>query len=295
MYDYGNARVAALRSRLLDPAALHRLAEADSAGAFLALLERAEDWRPILRETAPLVVEPQGAVEASIERHRSVRLGTLVTFYPPPAQRLVEALVLPLDRERIIALVRRRLAGEAAEVVGATIVGGALLDAAALGALVRAPTIAALVRAVGRAGLIPAGEAAMLGREIEQGIDRPKLEARLVAAFERGRVERAVGRDANARTVRAILARARADREAVEVELAAGGPGAAALLERTFTLARLDELARTGRRDPLGIGPVAGYVAALEAQAIRLRASLARVVAGWGHDLVGLYLTPAGA
>lgn len=295
MYDYGNARVAALRGRLLDPAALHRLAEADSAGAFLALLERAEDWRPILRETAPLVVDPQGAVEASIERHRSARLGALVRFYPPPARRLVEALVLPLDRERIVALVRRRLAGEAPEVVGATIVGGALLDAAALGALVRAPTLVALVRAVGRAGLIPAGEAIALGRRVEQGIGRPELEARLVATFEQGRIERAGGSDPNAGAVRAILAREQAERRTVAAELAAAGPGAAALLERTLTLARLDELARTGRRDPLGIGPVAGYVAAVEAQAIRLRASLARVVAGWGHDLVGLYLTPAGA
>ncbi len=295
MYDYGNARVAALRGRLLDPAALRRLAEADSAGAFLALLERSEDWRPILRQTEPLVIEPQGAVEASIERHRSARLGALVRFYPPPAQRLVEALVLPLDRERIVALVRRRLAGEPPEVIGATIVGGALLDAARLGALVRAPTLAALVRAIGRAGLIPTGEAIELGRRVEQGIGRAELEARLATAFEQGRIERAGGSDRNARAVRAILAREQAERRAVAAELTAGGPAAAALLERTLTLTRLDELARTGRRDPLGIGPVAGYVAAVEAQAIRLRASLARVVGGWGHDLVGLYLSAARA
>jgi len=294
MYDYGNARVAALRGRLLAPAELRRLAEADSAAAFLALLERAEDWRPILREVAPLVVEPQGAVEASIERHRSARLGALVRFYPPPARELVEALVLPLDRERVIALVRRRLAGEAPETIGATIVGGALLDATALGALARSPTLAGLLRALGRAGLVPRSEAVSIARDLDHGLGRPALEARLVELFDHGREVRAVGRDPNAGTVRAILARERAERRAVADELLAEGPGAAALLERALTLARLDKLARSGRRDPLGIGSVAGYVAAVEAQAIRLRASLARVVAGWGHELVGFYLGPAG-
>jgi hypothetical protein len=63
------------------------------------------------------------------------------------------------------------------------------------------------------------------------------------------------------------------------------------LLERATTLARLDRLAAAGPRDPLGIGAVAGYVAAVEGQAIRLRAILARVAAGWSGQLVGTYMT----
>ena len=55
----------------------------------------------------------------------------------------------------------------------------------------------------------------------------------------------------------------------------------ATIAERALTLERLDDEARFGRRDPLGVGTVIGYVAAVEAQAIRLRAILARVRAGW--------------
>jgi vacuolar-type H+-ATPase subunit C/Vma6 len=62
------------------------------------------------------------------------------------------------------------------------------------------------------------------------------------------------------------------------------------MLDRGAALARLDGLARIARRDPLGIGPVAGYVAALEAGAIRLRAILAGLVGGWSRESVGSYL-----
>src|SRR5512143_4260873 len=108
MYDYGNARVAALRGRLLDAVAFRRLADADSAGAFLAGLDRLDDWHAIRRETEPLFGEPQAAIEAAIERHRSARLGALAGWYEGPARRLVEALVMPLDGERITAILRRR-------------------------------------------------------------------------------------------------------------------------------------------------------------------------------------------
>lgn len=289
MYDYGNARVAALRSRLLDPASLRRLAEADGPGAMLALLDRAEDWRPILRWTASLV-DPQVALEASIERHRSARLGSLPAFYPAPVDRLVEALVLPLDRERVVAVVRRRLAGETSEAIGSTIVGGALLDAAALGEFARSPTMAHLARSLVAHRLLRPSDGARLVA-LGNDIDRRRLEETLVAGLDAARSDLAQGRGGDAAQVRAIIAAELADRSAVATELREAGPAAASLAERTLTLTRLDRLARAGRRDPLGIGVVAGYVAAVEAQAIRLRACVARVVAGWSHDLVGSYLT----
>ncbi len=294
MYDYGNARIAALRSRLLEPTTLRRLADADSPGAFLALLEREEDWRPIIGETAPLTGDPLAALEASIERHRSVRLGSLPPLYPAPARSLVETLVLPLDHARILAIVRRRSAGEPPDSIAPTILGGALLDAATLGALSRTPSLDALIRGLAHSRLLRPEDAKALSAEIGRGIGRRGLEERLAVALDGARGDGAAGWGADAAAVREILERERVDRAAIADELLIAGPSAAALVERTITLARLDGLARIARRDPLGIGPVAGYVAAIEAQAIRLRASLARVVAGWGHDLVGLYLSPTG-
>lgn len=294
MYDYGNARIAGFRSRLLDRSAWRRLDEAESAAAFLAVLERADDWRPILRESDPRDVDPPVSIERSIERHRSARLGALPPLYPPPARRLVEALVLPLDHERVMGIVRRRVGGEPPETVASGLLAGALLDSTTLAELARAPSLASLLRGLVAAGLLlpedALGGVAGSGAGFGGGIDQRNLEERLWVALERGRRERAAGRGADASKVRELLDREDADRRAVASELMPAGPTAASLLERTTTLARLDDRARAGRRDPLGIGTVAGYVAAVEAQAIRLRASLAHVVAGWGRELVGLYV-----
>ncbi len=291
MYDYGNARVAALRGRLLDGGTLRRLGESESAAAFLSLLERAEDWRTILRDVAALAADAQGALEASIERHRSARLGALPRWYPPPAKGLVEALVMPLDLERVVAVLRRRRAGETPEAVAATIVGGALLGPAQLGLLSRAQTLDGVLRQLARSGLIPAHDVAPIARALEQGVHWERLEAMLVEAFDRSRLARAEGGGHDADLVGALVAQEHRDRRAVAEELVNGGASAAALMERTATLARLDDMARTGRRDPLGISAVAGYVAAIEAQAIRLRAVLARVAAGWSGEFVGAYLS----
>ena len=38
-----------------------------------------------------------------------------------------------------------------------------------------------------------------------------------------------------------------------------------------------------------------GYVSAIEAQAIRLRACLTRIVAGWGPEVMAPYLARTGA
>jgi vacuolar-type H+-ATPase subunit C/Vma6 len=291
MYEYGNARIAALRGRLLDGPSLRRLLEAGSAAELLVLLERAEDWRPILREVAPLAADPQSALEVSVERHRSARLGALPRWYPPPVRGLVEALVLPLDAQRVVALLRRRRAGETPEAVGATIIGGALLGTAQLGAVGRAPTFAEALHRLARSGVLPADAAGSFpGAEGAGGAWEP-VEAGLMAAFDRARLARAAGRGGDAARVRAIIAAERADREAVAGELHGEGASAAAHMERATTLARLDRLAAAGPRDPLGIGAVAGYVAAVEAQAIRLRAILARVAAGWSGQLVGTYMT----
>lgn len=293
MYGYGNARIAALRSRLLDAAAFRYLSESDSPSAYLAFLERSEDWRPILLGTASLLSDPQAAIEATIERFRSVRLGALPHWYEPPVRHLVEALVMPLDLERVVAVIRRRDAGAAGESTGSPVAGGALLDVAALGALGRAPDSTAFFVALGRMDLVPTLTARDVAAAIERDPSRRGVEEYVLALFERGRTARVSGRGVDARTVRAILSEESEEREMIAAEVRDGGSDAAWLLERPTHLARLDRLVRRGRRDPLGIGAVAGYVAAVEAQAIRMRACLARVAAGWSAEAVGPFLAGA--
>jgi vacuolar-type H+-ATPase subunit C/Vma6 len=295
MVDYGNARVAALRGRLLDDDALRHLAEAGSPSAMLVQLERFHDWRATLRELGPLATRPRSAIELAIERHRSERLGTLPRLYGPPQRGLVEALVMPLDLERALEVLRRRRLGEGSEAVAETVSRGALLDERAVAALARAPNAGQAVRLLGRLRLIARERASALARAIERDGEWKALETGLLDATDAARETRATGAGADAVLVRAIVGAERDDRAAVAAELAAEGAADAADLERQRTLARLDRVAAHAHRDPLGIGAVAGYVAAIEAQAIRLRAVLARVADGWSRERAGAWLAAARA
>jgi vacuolar-type H+-ATPase subunit C/Vma6 len=285
--DYGLARVAALRGRLLDASTLGQLRGAATAAAFLRSLERSEDWGPVVRLVAPLAGDPLAAADAAIERHRSLRIGRLPRWFEPPTRRLVEALVLPLDRERCIALLRLRRSGAGAEAIGALVAPGALLDAAALDDLARAPALADIVARLAVAGLVAPEHVPGLLRAAGEAGDPAgwgAFEARLDAAVEEARALRAAGRSENARFVAALLDREARERRAVAAELASGGATSAVRLERALVLARLGTLARRARRAPLSIAPVAGYVAAVELQAIRLRAIVARLRSGWTGD-----------
>ena len=286
MIEYGNARVAALRARLLSSAELRRLEEAGGAAEMLGLLERAEDWQAVIRDVGGLGTNPAATVEAATERHHAARLAALPGFYADATTRLVEALVLPLDHARLLAILRRRRSGESPDLIGGTIVRGAVLSAAELGRMARAPTPPDVVILAGRLGILEAADAARVAAAMRAGVADSRAEDLLVGAADRARDARAAGRGADAAQVRHLLADERIARAAAVAELLSTGAAAASLVERTATAARLEALARAARRDPLGIGAVAGYVAAVELQAMRIRAALARVVVGWSDQLL---------
>ena len=295
-YDYGNARVAGLRSRLLDAACLRRLGQASGPGDFRALLGQEPDWRSLESSPGEAGRDARSAAEELVERWRSTRQRSLLRFYEPPIRRLVEALVMPLDEERVIAILRRRRAGTR-DAEGAILAPGALLDRAALERLARLPSDATLLRALGETGLLApeaaAALAALAGEASSAGEPEARtaaLEAGLREAVERARARRAGGRGPDAAFVRALLAREAADRAAVAAELAASGPTPATLLDRALLLARWSELEHRAHRDPLGIGPVAAYVAAVELTVVRLRAILARVAGAWRDADAAPYL-----
>jgi vacuolar-type H+-ATPase subunit C/Vma6 len=290
MYDYGNARIAARRSRLLDAAAERRLFEGGSPAALLALLGGYDDWRPVVSDVAALSIDPATAVDAAVERFRSRRLSVLRTWYPEPARDLVDALVMPLDVERLFAVLRRRWGGQPAEAIGAAVAPGALLGTVAIGRMARAPSIEAALLAAARAGVLDPLAARSIGRESAAGTLAPVLEAAVLAATDARRLELARGRRPDARAVRSLVEAEISSRAEVAAVLAESGAASASAVERTLVLARLDRLATLGRRDRLGIGAVAGYVAAVEAAAMRVRAVLAGVAGGWSWTRLGEYL-----
>ncbi len=287
MIEYGNTRVAAMRSRLLTAAELRRLEQASGAAELLGLLERAADWQAVLRGLGPLAANPATAVEAAAERVHAERLAALPRFYGGSLAGPVEALVLPLDHARLVALLRRRRAGERPEAIGESLVRGALLSVSDLGRIARAPSPADGVLLAARLGVLGRPGADRVVAAIRSGADDARVERLLAQAADQARDALAAGRTRACRRVRALLDDERAIRAAAVAELEAAGAAPASFLERTATAARLEALARAARRDPLGIGVVAGYVAAVELEAMRVRGALARAVVGWSDELLG--------
>jgi len=288
-YEYGNARVAGLRGRLLDRNALVRLGESATMSAVVAQLERSDDWALSLRQAAALG-DPATALDTAIELHRSGRWGALPHWYEGQPRRLVEALVLPLDAERVVALLRRRRGSEPTDEIASSVIPGALLGAHDLAHVARGVGPAASLKPLVDRGVLASADAVELVAAETAGRSTAELESMLMVAIERSRRARTEGRGANAAAVLQLLEQERDEVEAVIVELDEGGPTVATLLQRSTRLARLDALAALGRRDPLGIGAVAGYLAAVEAQAIRLRATVARVRAAWTVEDTAPYL-----
>jgi len=173
-----------LRSRLPDAALLRRLGQAAGPAELLVLLTQEPGWRSLGRSPGEPVAGGRPAVDDLVDRWRATRLGALLGYYEPPVRRLVEALVLPLDAERLVALLRWRRAGQPAEAIARTLSRGALLDAATLAWLAGMPTDATLLRALGPTGVVSEGAAAALGASAEaaarparrrNGRPRPRL------------------------------------------------------------------------------------------------------------------------
>jgi ATP synthase (C/AC39) subunit len=329
-WDYGNARVAALRCRLLDAAALRALGEAEPGDAFVGRLAAFEEWRPYLG--AVPVATPRSAeiVDGAIDRHLSDRLSSLLRWYGTPERLLVEAVVMSVDLDRVLAVLRRRRAWgarAAAGMSGSAAAGraaagraaagradadrapaaagdptdgdaawppsarsggpgdgpdpsrpmpGALLDTGCLARLTTATGEGGPFRELARLGLLDRREALALADAAEGGGPPGELEVSLRDAWDRARGARAVDAGDDGELVRAELAKECRDRDAVRDVLLGTGAADAAALERQLALERMERLARRARRQPLGIAPVLGYRAALEHQALLLRAMSAR-------------------
>jgi hypothetical protein len=146
-----------------------------------------------------------------------------------------------------------------------------------------------VARVLRTAGILSGADAAALAAAWEASLEPRLQEASLLAAFDVARMARASS-TVDGIVVGEVIRAERAERAALQAELDAAGPSAAAAVERQAVLTRLDELAAKARRDPLGIGVVAGYVAAVDAQAIRLRAALAAAAGGWSRERAGVWL-----
>jgi len=267
-YEYGNARVRAMRGALLSPRALEALLERDEAGILSALA--ATPLRSDVEAAAARL--PLGSrIDAAVRTHLSRTCRAVRAFYDGAARETVEQALAPLDADDLIAVLRGQAAhATPAEILAATVGAGAL-DEAALEALAREPGARAAIdrivawdlpfRDVGRA-LLAAWPATSGGADLAP-LERALLEsfAARAGAFLAAHPEEepSLGSDVRGaidrRNIFAALrireARTRGEETDAPAFLTGGQVGRAALLRAAASVGR-DEATRAAAEAPGG-------------------------------------------
>jgi V/A-type H+-transporting ATPase subunit C len=155
VYDYANARIRGLRSRLLRPAELEALGGRVDLGELVAGLARS-DYAPDL-EQARQRLGGLPLIEEALRRNLCRRLGALRDFFAPPpgappgeGRRLVGIILARYDLANLVAVLRGKLAGAPAAQVAASLMPAGDLDAPALEALAETPDPAAYLAQIRR-------------------------------------------------------------------------------------------------------------------------------------------------
>jgi V/A-type H+-transporting ATPase subunit C len=141
-FPYINARVRAMRGRLLAPAQLDDLLAAASLPAFLQALAAT----PYAHDLQEALTRYEGvrAVDEALARNLQRTTRSILKFADGPAHRLITILLLRWDLANVRAIVRGRHAGRsAAEILEAVIPAGTLSEGV-LKEMAGAPTMAAV-------------------------------------------------------------------------------------------------------------------------------------------------------
>lgn len=212
-YEYANARIRALRSRLLRARELEALAALSSPGELAAALART-DYGPDL-ERARQGLGGVAMLDEAVRRNLSRRLRGLLGFFeaerrgsasPSQPRMLVGILLARYELQNLVAALRGKAAGASAQEVLATLLPAGELGEERLAALAEAADVAACVDLAGRWGLpwAPALAAALPASRADRCL--PRLELALRRAFLEWAEARLRGGGPNARLVRQALA-----------------------------------------------------------------------------------------
>ncbi len=141
-FAYINARVRAMRSRLLDPGRMEELLGAPSFDAFLAGLNNT----PYGRELQEALARYRGiqAVDAALARNFSATTQKIRKFGDGKPKALIEALLLRWDLSNLRAVLRGKHTGRSEEEIMESVMPAGLLTEVALRELARQPDIPAV-------------------------------------------------------------------------------------------------------------------------------------------------------
>ena len=204
MYEYGNARLRASRSRLLDRPTLESLVARRDLAHLASTLEEgayADDFaaaRAVVGEVAQAPIE---AIDLALSGHLGRTGRGILSYFDGGARELIEILLGGRDLHNLLAAIRGRAAtAEASDVARLYVFGGELTEDW-LGRVSRG-TSAEVIRLVGDwLGDVPGLEEALPS----DGAARCELEAALVRAFYARAFGRLKGGGHAAATVRRVL------------------------------------------------------------------------------------------
>lgn len=141
-FAYINARVRAMRSRLLDPGRMEELLGVPTFDAFLAGLNNT----PYARELQEALARYRGlqAVDAALARNFSATTQKIRKFGDGKPKALIEALLLRWDLSNLRAVLRGKHTGRSEEEIMASVMPAGLLTEVALRELARQPDVPAV-------------------------------------------------------------------------------------------------------------------------------------------------------
>jgi V/A-type H+-transporting ATPase subunit C len=174
-FAYINARVRAMRSRLLDAARMDELLAAPSFDAFVQALGST----PYGRDLSEAQTRYRGleAVDDALARNFQHTTTKILSFADGKPRDLIEAILLRWDLANVRAILRGKHTGRGEEEIMASILPAGTLGEVAVRDLVRQPDMGAVAGALEAMGhpLGPAVAAALAGYQVDQDLMRLEL------------------------------------------------------------------------------------------------------------------------
>jgi V/A-type H+-transporting ATPase subunit C len=145
-FPYVNARIKAMRARLLDAGRLEELLVSPTLDAFIQALNSTpygHDVQEALTQHAPLQ-----AVDVALARHFSRTTAKILSFADGKARALIEVILLRWDLANLRVILRAKHAGMAAGEVAANLIPAGMLNDPELRELAGQPDVPAVVGAL---------------------------------------------------------------------------------------------------------------------------------------------------
>lgn len=203
-FPYINARVRAMRSRLLDPGRLEELLGLPSLDAFIQALGSTPYGRE-LQEALSRTTDGLRAVDQGLGRNFYLTTAKILSFADGKARQLIELVLMRWDLVNIRLILRAKHTGRHHDEIAANVIPAGRLNEPALKEVAAQPDVAGVVGALGGMDHPLAGSLAEGLADYNKSNDLLSLELRLDRSYAVYVLRVASGRGHDEQTVRTLL------------------------------------------------------------------------------------------